>query len=115
MVDLFKALSEESRLRIVSLLIDRELCVCEMEACLNMTQSNVSRHLIALKSCGILASEKHAQWTYYRISERFVEENGELWEYLKRRLKELPTYQSDCAQCLKYQEQDFCGSQKRPH
>ena len=61
---IFKALAEESRLRILSLLIEGEMCVCEIEACLGMTQSNVSRHLSALKNSGILDSSKQAQWHY---------------------------------------------------
>lgn len=109
MVDVFKALSEESRLRILSLLLEDELCVCEIEACLGMTQSNVSRHLTALKNCGILASEKHAQWTYYKMSDRFICENRELFEYLLRRLKELPSYEEDHQAFLKCRGQDICG------
>lgn len=54
MVDIFKALSEDSRLRILSLLLEDELCVCEIEACLRMTQSNASRHLTALRSAEFL-------------------------------------------------------------
>lgn len=112
MVDIFKALSEESRLRILSLLLEEELCVCEIEACLGMTQSNVSRHLIALKSCGLLVSEKHAQWTYYRLSEQFIEGNRELCEYLNRKLKELPSYNDDCEAFQKCRTQDLCHYQK---
>lgn len=115
MVDIFKALSEQSRLRILSLLLEHESCVCEIEACLNMTQSNASRHLAALKNSGILIGFKDAQWTYYKINERFVKENGELWEYLKRMLKELPSYQSDIGQFLKCQGQGLCSNQKRAH
>ena len=115
MVDIFKALSEESRLRILSLLLEGELCVCEIEACLKMTQSNASRHLTALKKCGILESYKNAQWTYYRISDGFVQENKELWEYLNRRLKALPSYLSDREEYLKYKAQGLCGCDKKPH
>lgn len=115
MVDIFKALSEESRLRILSLLPENELCVCEIEACLRMTQSNASRHLTALKKCGILESYKEAQWTYYRVSNGFIQENRELWEYLKHRLKELPTYVSDYEEYRKCKAQGLCGCNKKPH
>ncbi len=60
MVDIFKALAEENRLRILSLLMVDEMCVCEIEDCLNMNQSNVSRHLTALRRCGILEAYKKA-------------------------------------------------------
>ncbi|QHQ62286.1 metalloregulator ArsR/SmtB family transcription factor [Anaerocolumna sedimenticola] len=95
MVEIFKALSEESRLRILSLLLDREMCVCEIEFCLEMSQSNASRHLTVLKQCGILDYYKKAQWAYYRINDTFKQENIELWDYLLVKLKQLPTYQLD--------------------
>jgi ArsR family transcriptional regulator len=115
MIDIFKALSEESRLRIVTLLMEKEMCVCEIENCLNMTQSNVSRHLTELKRCGILESCKMAQWTYYQISDKFKEENKGLWEYLQSKITELPTYQADQEQCKKYSTVDLCSVSKDPH
>jgi len=109
MVDIFKALSEESRLRILSLLMEQEMCVCEIEAALKMTQSNASRHLTALKSCGILDSYKEAQWAYYRISDQFKRNHEELWRYLQRQLKELPSYQNDKTECQKCKGQNLCN------
>ncbi|MGH4052190.1 MAG: ArsR/SmtB family transcription factor [Clostridium sp.] len=95
MVDIFKALAEENRLRILALVLQGEMCVCEIEDCLNMTQSNVSRHLTALRRCGILASYKKAQWTYYKIDSNFIEKNGDLFAYLTKQLKQLHFYNSD--------------------
>ena len=115
MVEIFKALSEESRLRILVLLMEREMCVCEIEACLNMTQSNASRHLMALKSCGILVSCKKAQWTYYQMNEEFKKENKELWDYLQIKLKETPTYLEDRAKSLIVKDKDICSCQRIPH
>lgn len=59
--DNFKALSEETRLRIVSILLENNLCVCEIETCLKISQSNASLHLAILKNYGILESYKKAQ------------------------------------------------------
>ena len=115
MVDIFKALSENSRLRILSLILEGELCVCEIEACLKMTQSNASRHLTVLKKSGILESYKHAQWTYYKISNGFIQENKELWEYLKIKLIKLPSYLSDYEAYQKCKTQELCNCNKRPH
>lgn len=108
MVRIFKALSEESRLRILSLVIDHEMCVCEIEASLNMSQSNVSRHLAELKHCGILECNKKAQWAYYRISESFCRQNAELYEYLKKNLRILPTYHKDFAEYMKCKDKNLC-------
>lgn len=110
MLDIFKALSEESRLRILGILMEREMCVCEIEACLNMTQSNASRHLTVLKKSGILEVYKEAQWAYYRISEEFKSKNTELWKYLEIKLKELPTYQRDHSKSEKCKVQNLCNN-----
>lgn len=109
MIDIFKALSEESRLRILVLLMEREMCVCEIEACLKLTQSNASRHLTVLKKCGILESYKEAQWAYYRIDEKFKKDHNDLWTYLQNKLKEMPTYQVDCDECKKCNAKDLCN------
>lgn len=112
LVDIFKALSEESRLRILALLLEREMCVCEIEACLRLTQSNASRHLTALKKCGILDSYKKAQWAYYRIDENFKRDHINLWKYLQIKLKELPTYQIDSIEFEKCKRLDLCHYNK---
>ncbi len=73
-VNMFKALSDENRLRIMSLLIREELCVCEIEVILELSQSNVSRHLNKLKSDKMIDFHKKAQWVHYFSS-----------DYLKKR------------------------------
>ena len=80
--DVFKALAEESRIRIVHLLTGRELCVCEIETILDMTQSNASRHLNILRGAGIVSVKKESQWAYYSISRDFIEDHRKLYEYL---------------------------------
>lgn len=109
MVDIFKALSEESRLRILTLLMEREMCVCEIEVCLNMTQSNASRHLTVLKQSGILECNKKAQWAYYKINEKFKTEHSDLWKYLQIKIKELPTYHTDYSESEKCKSQNLCS------
>jgi ArsR family transcriptional regulator len=115
MVGLFKALAEESRLRILSLVIENEMCVCEIESILNLTQSNASRHLTVLKQCGILQSYKKAQWAYYRISDKFMLEQNDLYHYLQIKLKELPTYQKDYMEYEKCKQKDVCAQNIKPH
>jgi arsenate reductase len=83
-----------------------------IEVCLNMTQSNASRHLTILKNCGILIGYKKAQWAYYRISDSFKEEHKSLWAYLQHRIVALPTYQADYEQCEKYKNIDVCANSK---
>lgn len=113
MVDIFKALSEQNRLRILSLLLEDELCVCEIITCLKITQTNASRHLTALKKCGILENYKQAQWTYFKISEEFIKNHEELWSYLYKRLKALPSYREDKKAYGKCKTQELCSCLKK--
>ena len=67
LVELFKALADETRLRILNLLYERELCVCDVMSVLNITQSKASRHLIVLKRVGLASDRREAQWMYYSL------------------------------------------------
>ncbi|WP_227018791.1 ArsR/SmtB family transcription factor [Sinanaerobacter chloroacetimidivorans] len=68
MVNVLKALSDETRLRILNLLYEKELCVCDLEESLGILQTKVSRHLGYLKKAGLIESRKKAQWVYYSIA-----------------------------------------------
>ena len=81
--EVYKTLSDESRLRILNLLMQKELCVCEIEAVLDMSQSNVSRHLNKLKNSGIIISKKKLQWVFCSANNDFFEDNNHLYEHLK--------------------------------
>lgn len=93
--EIFKALSDENRLRIINLLMHKELCVCELEAVLEMSQSNVSRHLIKLKQVKIVASKKDSQWVYYSIDPQFIENNSDLFKHIQMRFMHDPILNSD--------------------
>lgn len=69
LVEILKALADENRLRILNLLINGELCVCDIETVLGIKQSNTSRHLNRLKVAGIITSQKKSQWVYYRLND----------------------------------------------
>jgi len=64
---IFKALSDETRLRILGLLLDGELCVCDLMAVLQLPQSTVSRHLSYLKNTGWVDDRRCGVWMYYSI------------------------------------------------
>ena len=65
----FKALSDEKRLRIVKLLRVKEMCVCELMVCLNMTQPNLSHHIQVLENVGIVKRTKKGKWVYCSLAE----------------------------------------------
>jgi ArsR family transcriptional regulator len=66
---IFKALSDETRLKIVELLIDNEKCVCEIFPAMNRTQSTISIQLSKLEKAGILASRRAGKKIFYRIND----------------------------------------------
>ncbi len=63
----FKALADETRLRILKLLDGGELCVCDITAALDMTQPNVSFHLAILKEAGLIKDRRAGRWSYYDL------------------------------------------------
>ena len=114
MDNLFKSLGDENRLRIINLLRKEELCVCEIEAILCTTQSNVSRHLTKLKNEEMVIFEKKSQWIYYQINPKFITNNKLLYEYLIekmdrnnkfiRDLKKLAVYKENGMSCENIEE-----------
>lgn len=82
MVEIFKVLGDETRLRIFSLITKGEVCVCEIEYVLGLTQSNTSRHLNYLKRAGLVEANKKAQWVYYKVSGNFIKNNEKLFGYI---------------------------------
>src|SRR5512135_917538 len=63
----FKALSDETRLRILKLLEEGELCVCDLTAALEMTQPNISFHLGILKEAGLVKDRRDGRWMHYDL------------------------------------------------
>ena len=69
LAQLFKSLEDETRLRIMALLLEAgELCVCDLIAVLQLPQSTVSRHLAHLKNAGWLADRGEGVWIHYSLS-----------------------------------------------
>ncbi|GAB4192159.1 MAG: metalloregulator ArsR/SmtB family transcription factor [Thermoflexibacter sp.] len=71
---IFKALSDESRIRILYLIAkNKEMCISDLELVLDFTQTKISRHLIYLKNAGLVTHRKVDQWTYYTIKDELVD------------------------------------------
>jgi len=70
LISVFKALSDETRLRIIKLLEQGELCVCDITAALDMVQPKVSFHLSALKEAGLIKDRKQGKWIHYSLNEK---------------------------------------------
>lgn len=72
LVKSFKALSDETRLRILKLLLERECCVCEVMQALDISQTRASRNLSALYDAGFLELRKEGLWSLYSIDQKGV-------------------------------------------
>lgn len=66
----FKALGDRNRARILKMLEDHELCVCQIEAVLGLKQSTVSKHLSVLKRAGLVEARRNGTWVFYSLSRR---------------------------------------------
>ena len=69
LANIFKALSDETRLRIIKILELGELCVCDIVAALDMVQPKVSFHLNVLKEAGFIRDRKQGRWIYYSLND----------------------------------------------
>jgi ArsR family transcriptional regulator, arsenate/arsenite/antimonite-responsive transcriptional repressor len=65
---LFRALADTTRLRLLNLVADREICVCYFVEILKMSQPKISRHLAYLRRAGIVASRREGKWMHYRLT-----------------------------------------------
>ena len=72
---LFKALADETRLRILKLLEVREMCVCEVMVALGLTQPTASHHLGILENAGLAKNRKEGKWVFYSIANPELIEN----------------------------------------
>lgn len=85
-----KALGDDTRLRILSLLSLQELCVCQIGETLGLSQPSSSKHLNKLRYSGIIRCNKISQWCFYSITDSFKQEYNGIYEYLLKRWKEEP-------------------------
>ena len=82
---IFKALSEESRVRIIHLLLlNKELSISALDHILDSTQTKTSRHLIYLKNAGLLGSRRVDQWMFYYILEEYIEIIQQIFKFIQK-------------------------------
>ncbi len=81
---IFKLLGDKNRLSIITLLKERNLCVCELVELLETSQPNISQHIRKLKDAGLLKETRKGQWIYYAL-------NTDDKPYLQPILSQLPS------------------------
>ena len=78
-----RALADPTRWRIVRLVLNEALCVCELSDILEMPQSSVSSHVQVIRKAGLLESEKCEKWTYFRIEPKYRKLIGTLEKFFE--------------------------------
>ncbi len=84
-IKMFKALSDETRLRVYLLLLQGELCVCELVNILNMEQSRISHSVRILKEAGLVVNRREGKWIIYSVNPET--ENNRITQGLKYELE----------------------------
>ncbi|MBR4226336.1 MAG: winged helix-turn-helix transcriptional regulator [Candidatus Methanomethylophilaceae archaeon] len=83
--DVFKALSDGNRLKIMGMLSDGEICACRILEALDITQPTLSHHMKILCSSGLVKARRSGQWSYYSIDRARLEELKEFIDSLRSR------------------------------
>ncbi len=104
----FKALSDETRLRIVMLLTQGELCVCDLMVVLDEPQSKISRHLAYLKLSGLTSSKRIGVWMHYWLKDSTNGIYRAQIDFLKEQLASLPQFRDDKEKLLDLKKQGGC-------
>lgn len=97
LINLFKVLSDETRVRILILLYNKELCVCQMQGILEESQPKISKHLAKLRDMGFVKDERKEQFIYYYLSDnemlkdilKSIIDNSNEYEVIKEDLERL--------------------------
>jgi len=82
MSDIFKLLGDKTRLTILALLKEKELCVCELVEALQASQPNISQHMRKLKDGGLVKEVRRGQWIYYFLNLSDKEYIFELFKHI---------------------------------
>jgi ArsR family transcriptional regulator, arsenate/arsenite/antimonite-responsive transcriptional repressor len=94
---LFRALADPTRLRLLNLIADREICVCYFVEILRISQPKVSRHLAYLRRAGIVASRREGKWMHYRLVAPKDEAAASILRETLTHLKKKPEMRRDIA------------------
>jgi ArsR family transcriptional regulator len=95
MESVFKALADETRLRIVGLLLAGEVCVCDIHETLKIPQSKASRHLAYLRKTGLVETRKDGLWVHYRLGAQADPVLAALTDAVRHALTHMETVRRD--------------------
>lgn len=98
----FKAISDETRLKIIDMLSCGELCACDILKSFNITQPTLSYHMKILSECGLVNADRRGAWMHYTLNSEITKQISEYWEHLissKENCICNNYKKSDCTEC----------------
>jgi ArsR family transcriptional regulator, arsenate/arsenite/antimonite-responsive transcriptional repressor len=96
----FKALADKTRLRLISLMGEEEICVCFFQEVINTTQTKISRHLAYLRKAGLVEARREGKWMHYRVIEPQDEHAAKAFREIREWLKQDAQMQRDSAKLV---------------
>lgn len=116
---LLRALADPTRLRLLNLIADREICVCYLVEILRMSQPKVSRHLAYLRRAGMVASRRDGKWMHYRLRTPDDDAAAAVLREVLGRLQAIPAMQRDASRltsaCCAPQKFEVPAAAPPPH
>ncbi|MFB3922316.1 MAG: ArsR/SmtB family transcription factor [Terriglobia bacterium] len=108
--DCFRGLGDRTRLRIVNLLLNGELCVCDIQRILEVSQSGVSRHLTYLKHAGLLRDRRDGVRIFYRLAAEQGATLKNLFDYLRVAFRTDAALRADLGQLKRALKEGTCAT-----
>jgi len=105
-VSAYKALADPTRLRILALLVEGEVCVCEIHDTLRLPQPTASRHLAYLRRTGLVEARRDATWMHYRLADvdpvvkGIVQQAAHAMSHVKDATRDRRRFESCCGRPL---------------
>jgi len=110
LVKVFKALADKNRLRILKMLQQKKMCVCELSAALCITRPSVSRHLSLMKDAGLVEDERNGPWIDYSLSEEKINQYAPaIQAYLKDWINDDPVIKEDSKKIKTLNRVELCS------
>ena len=105
----FKALADKTRLRLISLMGEDEICVCFFQEVISTTQTKISRHLAYLRKAGLVEARREGKWMHYRVVEPDNEHAAKAFREIRAMLAQDEQMQRDVKKLVQ-----ACCSPKAP-
>ena len=104
----FRAFADENRIRLLNLLLEGEVCVCDLCAALDMPQPRISRHLAYLRGAGLVTVRQDGKWKYYAATRPSAGLHRRLLDCVRGCLRDIDILQEDLARLQEVRQRGGC-------